>query len=88
VDVAELSDAHAVKGGMQTLENNVAMCDLEPVTLNLDWIERQPADPEHACLEEATPGDGRLGDWLRRRHIQFYPILFGCGRSGWRIHGN
>src|SRR5208337_1993311 len=61
VDVAELDDAHAIKGRGQIAQIKVALRYLDPMAFDLARIERQSGSTAQASFEEAAPGDGPVG---------------------------
>jgi hypothetical protein len=61
VDVAELDNAHAVKGGGQIAQIEVALCDLDPMALDLAGVEGQSGSTAEARDKEAAPADGPVG---------------------------
>ena len=68
VDVAELGDAHAVKGGRKSGQIDVVLCYLDPVPLDLARIKRQTSSAVQACREEAAAAEESLGGGERKSH--------------------
>jgi hypothetical protein len=54
MDVAELCDAESVECLRKAGDEHVAVCDLDPMPLDLAAIERRAASNERAANQEAA----------------------------------